>query len=665
MAGLEGQNLDRYELRQLTGRGGMADVYRGFDPVFQRIVAVKVFKREDEELLRRFVREARLMASLNHPHLMPVFDTGAAKVSGLTYYYIVMPFMDGGSLRARIRRCPVALIDACRYLREIADALDNIHSQGIIHRDIKSSNVLLDDDDNCYLSDFGIARTASDETQLTSTGNVLGTVDYVAPELFESNHRADARSDLYSLGILVFEMVTGQLPFSAENQIAVVAMHVNKRPPLPSSFSQNISSQVERVVLKGLEKNPDLRYGSATEFAEAFCRAIYARAGTQGRVPTPVWDEATTVAPKQDEPLILPPAPATFPAIPPMGRQPVPAPSAYSTGGEYPYAPGDRQTPAYGPQTQSFSPERSRARIVTVIALVTLLIVIGPIVYVLVAHPFANTGTPPVTPGQTQTATTASTPSPTATQSPTATPNHTATAQAIAAATQQAKNVTATAVAGVTVTAQAHITATAGVIQTATAGKVLYQDALTNADNPATQAEQWDQKGNCTFQSDGYHVTKGTSLLGSGELQGCREAGVQYQNMTVSVDMTMLSGHSGGVFFRVGPKAFGAYSGYLFELDNAGNYKISKSSNFSTGSGNTILQDWTASSAFKPGNTAKNTLQLIASGNNLSFYLNGTFLMTLQDASYTSGDIAFLATTTSNGANADIAYSNLNIYEHS
>ena len=154
MADLEERVLDRYELHQLTGRGGMADVYLAYDPLFERDVAVKVFKREDEDLLRRFVREAQLMASLHNAHLMPVYDTGSCRVDGVNIYYIVMPYMDGGTLRARIRHSPVSLKQACSYLRDIADALDYMHHQGIIHRDIKSSNVMLDADGRCYLADF-------------------------------------------------------------------------------------------------------------------------------------------------------------------------------------------------------------------------------------------------------------------------------------------------------------------------------------------------------------------------------------------------------------------------------------------------------------------------------------------------------------------------------
>ena len=172
MPGLEGKTLNRYTLQHLVGKGGMADVYKGYDTQSGRSVAVKVFKREDEEMLRRFIREARLMASFRNEHLVPIYDAGQYQAEYDTRYYIVMPFMEGGTLRARIRQSPLSLTEACRALKDIADALDYIHQQGIIHRDIKASNVLLDAQRRYYLSDFGVARISSDASQLTTTGNV-------------------------------------------------------------------------------------------------------------------------------------------------------------------------------------------------------------------------------------------------------------------------------------------------------------------------------------------------------------------------------------------------------------------------------------------------------------------------------------------------------------
>lgn len=654
MAALEGETLGRYNLVEVAGRGGMADVYRGFDTGFEREVAVKVFKRDDDELLRRFLREARLMASLKHPHLMPVYDTGESRIDGSNRYYIVMPFMDGGTLRARVRRGSVSFAETCRYMRGIADALDYIHSQGIIHRDIKASNVLLSTDGTCYLADFGIARTTSDATQLTSTGNVLGTVDYVAPELFEPEHRADATSDLYSLGVLLYELVTGRLPFMAENQIAVVAMHVNKQPPSPRLFVPTLSAQIEQVLLKALAKKPEQRYQSGKELADAFCRAasmqgkIVAQPDVQG-VAGNARNAATRGQYERVERIV--PAIGAEANAPTMMSPPQP-PFVLSEGG----VDANRTTPTARPAGQRkrrASPQRTRSRVVTIFALLALLAVIGPMLYVAIHDArFKGNG---LLPGQTQTTGTgnrANAP----TNGVTVTPNLTGTAQGFVNATQQAGNATATAVAGVTVTAQVQASATAGVIQTATSGNPTLQDPLTQQ-----SSAQWDETGNCAFQTDGYHVKVGTTIFDNGKIQGCIESAYSYQNMAISVDMNILSGHSGGVFFRVGKKTFGAYSGYLFEVDSTkGQYKISSSGNFSTGTNNAILQDWTPSKAIHAGT---NTLQIIARGGTLSFYINGTFLApSYQDTSFTEGYIAFLASTERGGANADVVYSNLKVF---
>jgi hypothetical protein len=258
---------------------------------------------------------------------------------------------------------------------------------------------------------------------------------------------------------------------------------------------------------------------------------------------------------------------------------------------------------------------------------------------------------------------------PSATQISTPTPNFTATAQAIATATQGATNATATAIVGATATAvanataitQAQATATAGVIQTVTAGTPGYTDSLNDPNNAATVAAQWGQNSHCAFEQDGYHVTVSTDVLGKGQLQGCLEEGHQYTNFALSVDLTILSGHTGGVFFRVGKKTLGAYSGYLFEIDNQGDYKISRSGNFSTGSGNETRQD-TTSPHLKTGTNATNTLQIFAGTNSVSFYVNGFWLDTWSDTTFTTGSIAFLATTADGGANADMLYSNLKVY---
>ncbi|MDQ2888270.1 MAG: protein kinase [Chloroflexota bacterium] len=277
MIGLAGRTLDHYTLSQRVGKGGMADVYLGYDPHFQRPVAVKIFKQDSDGMLRRFMREAQIMAALHHPHLVPIYDTGESELDGVTRYYIVMPFINGGTLGKRIQHSILSPDEASRYLFDIASALDYLHQHGIIHRDIKSTNVLLSTDDLCYLSDLGVARIMDDTSSLTTTGNVLGTVDYIAPELFVSDGKADARSDIYSLGVLLYEMITGRRPFAAENQVALASMHVNQPPPLPRLLVPNIAPQIESVLLKALEKDPERRYPTASALADAFYHATRAQ----------------------------------------------------------------------------------------------------------------------------------------------------------------------------------------------------------------------------------------------------------------------------------------------------------------------------------------------------------------------------------------------------
>jgi serine/threonine protein kinase len=277
MIGLAGRTLDHYTLGQRVGKGGMADVYLGYDPHFQRPVAVKIFKQDSDGMLRRFMREAQIMAALHHPHLVPIYDTGESELDGVTRYYIIMPFINGGTLGKRIQHSILSPDEASRYLFDIASALDYLHRHGIIHRDIKSTNVLLSTDDLCYLSDLGVARIMDDTSSLTTTGNVLGTVDYIAPELFVSDGKADARSDIYSLGVLLYEMITGRRPFAAENQVALASMHVNQPPPLPRLLVPNIAPQIESVLLKALEKDPERRYPTASALADAFYHATRAQ----------------------------------------------------------------------------------------------------------------------------------------------------------------------------------------------------------------------------------------------------------------------------------------------------------------------------------------------------------------------------------------------------
>ena len=250
----------------------MAAVYRAYQPTMERFVALKVLPRHmstSEEFTRRFRREATLVAQLQHPHILPVFDYGEAE----GYPYIVMPFVVGGTLADILRKQRVTLPEARRIISQIGDALSYAHARGMIHRDIKPSNILIDERGNCLLTDFGLARMAQAGEKLTTSGQIMGTPAYMSPEQ-GTGSSTDHRSDLYSLGIILYEMLTGRVPYTAETPIAVVFKHV--QDPLPSArkFNPSVSEALELVLLKSLAKNPDDRYQSAEAFVQAVQGAI-------------------------------------------------------------------------------------------------------------------------------------------------------------------------------------------------------------------------------------------------------------------------------------------------------------------------------------------------------------------------------------------------------
>jgi eukaryotic-like serine/threonine-protein kinase len=659
MAELEGRTLDRYELRRLVGKGGMANVYEAYDPNFHRMVAIKVFKREDEEMLRRFIREAHVMAGLRHPHLVEVYDTGECPLDNITRYYIVMPLLTGGTLRSRIRRSPLSLSEVCQCLRDISDALDYIHAQGIVHRDIKASNVLLNEEGRCYLTDFGIARITSDATQLTSTGNVLGTVDYVAPELFEVHRRADASSDLYSLGVLLYEMVTGRLPFSADNQFALISMHVNKQAPSPLLYVPQLSQEVVGVIYRALEKQPEMRYDSAMALADAFCRAVNRGGSKVSHEGIQARNELEPAA------LALGPLGASPVAPAPAPKGPVGRPSPLAEGTEaFPYAPPS-SPPSPVPETpqppditrpgvlsgpRGTRPRSRRVVVLSAVVLAVLLIASAVAGFAVLNRSAVHTPTPVV-----QSTVTTNSASPTGNQTtPASTPNLTQTAQAGVQATATAKaQATASAVANATGTASAQASATVGPLQTATTGTPDYQSSLTNGNDAVAN---WDENSQCVFQADGYHVSQ--PATGS-FFKGCREQNKTYDNLAISVDVTMLSGHSSGVFFRLGTNLIGNYDGYLLEIDSQGNYKVS----YEQGTGINILKDWSATSLLQRGYHVKNSLQLVVRGNTFLFYVNGKYLTQIQDSYSTAANtIGFLATASQGGSDAEVVYSNLKVY---
>ena len=286
-----GQMLGPYRIINQVGRGGMATVYKAYQPSVDRYVAVKVLPSqlaESREFATRFQQEARIIAKLEHPHILPVFDYGES--DGVAYF--VMRYMDAGTLKEKMiegRPLPLDVID--KLFTQLTEALSYAHSRGVVHRDLKPANVLIDSHENIFLTDFGIAKILeSASPRLTQTDAIMGTPAYISPEQAQGNP-VDQRSDIYSLGIILYEMVTGSVPFTAETPLAVLFKHISDPLPPPSLVKPDIPPSIEQVLLKALAKDPKDRFATAAEFLAAWNRALETRETAQ-RMP-----EVLTVPP--------------------------------------------------------------------------------------------------------------------------------------------------------------------------------------------------------------------------------------------------------------------------------------------------------------------------------------------------------------------------------
>ena len=258
---------NRYEILEKIGTGGMGNVFKAHDRKLDRIVAIKVLKleyNEDNNFIRKFKRESLAAASISHPNIVSIYDVGTEKIQDKEVHYIVMEYIDGKTLKDLINdEGRLSEKRALNYCIQIAEALKVAHSKHIVHRDIKSQNIMVTRDDRIKVTDFGIARVA-DNTTVTATNAVMGSVHYFSPEQARGA-KVDNRSDIYSLGIVLFEMLTGRLPFDADNPVSVALMQVQSQMPRPSEFIKSLDPSVDALVLKMTEKDPDDRYKDVFE----------------------------------------------------------------------------------------------------------------------------------------------------------------------------------------------------------------------------------------------------------------------------------------------------------------------------------------------------------------------------------------------------------------
>ena len=375
MSTVEAGHFGRYEIRGEIGRGGMATVYRAFDPAFKRDVAIKVLPREllhDPTFRARFEREAQTIAALEHVAIVPVHDVGESDGQP----FIVMRLMTGGSLADRLAAGPLSLTEVSRILTRLAPALDRAHASGVVHRDLKPGNILFDSDNEPYIADFGIARLADDAPSLTATG-VFGTPAYMSPEQARGERFIDGRSDVYALGAMVYQMLSGRLPYEAATPIGMALRHVTEPAPRLSAVRPDLPAGCDTVILCAMAKDPNERLPTA-----AHLRLAVDAVATGS--PLPEW----LVAP------ITPPTPYAVPGatamLPPATALATLPPASLAPVAEAPIA----LPAAAQPVVQLWRRSSPGARIAAGAIVVALLIGLGALLATLFAPRPAPTAVP-------------------------------------------------------------------------------------------------------------------------------------------------------------------------------------------------------------------------------------------------------------------------------
>lgn len=595
MKGIEGLTLGRYELRRRIAQGGMAEVYLGYDRRVRRQVAVKVLYGRDEAFVRRFEREASAVGTLSHDHILPLYDFGEQS----PWYYLVMPYIEGGNLRDYLfKRKRLTLEEAGSFIEQVASALQYAHDHGVVHRDVKPSNILLRPDGYAYLVDFGLAKAMMGAESLTTEGAMVGTPEYMAPE--QSNGLNDYRSDIYSLGIILYEMLAGRVPFTADSPVAISLKHIQATAIPPRELNSEIPRSVEAVILKAIGKDPNERYQEAQAFSIAYwnaleqeqtsvCEAspssvqVKAQGESSEEPPAehPVRSVTTLVLPEAERELVHPPiTPRLFPLV---VDQPEPA--------ESPSIPG---TIGKGRMPHLRS---------TLIALVCLIVLVSAIPLGAAWQVLQPRQLKPVQNTQ-------------------------------SVNLQQKADLTATAAAQAkiqaTLAAQSRAQATAGITSAISTGNVLYSDDLTDPGGG------WIDDGyQCYFSPQGYHVQ--TSL--THEVAWCYSNQQEFSDVVLTAQAELLHGDIYGLIFRLRPQS---REFYALEINSRGEYRFVRALGNNPLNWLTLI-DWTPSSAIVSGYGHVNTFLVLARGSSFRFYMNKQLILTsFSDTTYTSGLIGFL-----------------------
>jgi serine/threonine protein kinase len=595
--GIEGSTLGRYELRRRIARGGMAEVYLGYDRRVRRRVAVKVLYGSDEPFVRRFEREAEAVGTLSHDHILPLYDFGEQR----PWYYLVMPYVEGGTLRDYLlQRTSLTLEEAGSFLEQIASALQYAHDHGVVHRDVKPSNILLRPDGHAYLGDFGLAKAKMGADAVTHAGTMVGTPEYMAPE--QSNGIHDYRSDIYSLGIILYQMLTGRVPFTADSPVAISLKHIQNQPTPPSELNPHIPQPIEAVILKALAKNPDERYQQAETLANAYWQAL-------NSTPDSLQEHAPDSSPEKAQPTEKPeeeeqqetlevvheekavPATSTTTLILDTGTQPVPL-----------------ITKPHRIPLQNEPPKPTHHAKRRILFLLVFLLCLGLVL---------GSAIPLTQFWQSRTMAQSSPHKNTALLLK----QHMATATAAAA---QAK-------AQATLAAQSRVRTNAGITTAIGAGKALYANDMSTPDGG------WIDDGTqCFYSNQTYHVYSPYAH----SMAWCYYGEQSFSNVVITAQATLLTGDIYGLVFRLDPSGKDFYA---LELNSQGEYRFILAQGNNPNTWLTLI-DWTRSPAIQSGYNHTNTFLVVEIGSHFRFYINKQLIVpSFSDSTYSAGLIGFLA----------------------
>jgi eukaryotic-like serine/threonine-protein kinase len=618
MSGLEGTTLGRYRLLRCLGEGGMSEVYLAYDELMHRDIAIKVMSSSNAEHIERFQREAESVGNLYHNHILPAFDYGQQH----PWYYLVMPYIEHGSLSDLLHDGPLTLAHAGEMLSQIGSALQCAHDHGILHRDIKPSNILLSDDDYAYLADFGLAKQIDGKDNVTHTGVLMGTPEYMAPELADGH--ASISSDIYALAILLYQMVTGQMPFTGDTALAVYLRQLHEPPVPPSRINHAIPPEVDRVILRALDKDPRRRYQTPDELAQAYDQAIHARfldivASNTTRSFAEVAVASAPVEVAREDKAVLPVYQLSNDTIAANSRDKTIIQPTSSLARRRSIS---RPVSARKYQDDGFG--RNLFKVTGLMGISFMLIIMSIILFAVFAYSnsrqIARNNALAIQTSETR---------------------HT-----VKATVNQAKS---TPISHVTITPLSPQQATIARARTITHAAPVFADDLSTD----FISDWYVDYTNCTFSQSSYHVL----VKQNNALQVCKSSILSYDNAALQVGVSLISGSDAGIILRATDQKY-----YEFGFDNQGNFFFRRHDPDGAGGGSfTDLIPSTKSSAILPGKR-ENTLLGVANGSNFDLFINSVYVGSYQDSTYTNGQVGFSVETLSTVNAGEASFSNFKVF---